>query len=134
MGKINKPYGEIGFQKEGYEKGGTAIVGTQPHEKRSNVDDIENAGNPQASEVDLKDLESRVETLENAQPTNPDGIVCDSLDFKTDSGDFGAKAKAKIGAYVGTNFITLPTYPATTEDKTYVLKLVNGTLTWVEEE
>lgn len=27
----------------------------------------------------------------------------------------------------------LPAYPATTDDKTYVLKLVDGELTWVEE-
>lgn len=27
----------------------------------------------------------------------------------------------------------LPAYPATTDDKTYVLKLVDGVLTWVEE-
>ena len=49
------------------------------------------------------------------------------------SGALGDNLKSKIGDYVGTNFITLPDYPATTEDKTYVLKLVNGTLTWVEE-
>lgn len=29
---------------------------------------------------------------------------------------------------------TLPTYPATTEDKTYALKLVDGELSWVEEQ
>ncbi len=29
--------------------------------------------------------------------------------------------------------ITLPTYPETVADKTYVLKLVNGVLIWVEE-
>lgn len=28
---------------------------------------------------------------------------------------------------------TLPSYPETIEDKTYVLKLVSGVLTWVEE-
>ena len=28
----------------------------------------------------------------------------------------------------------LPAFPETLEDKTYVLKLVNGVLSWVEEE
>lgn len=32
------------------------------------------------------------------------------------------------------NGIELPKFPSTTEDKTYTLKLVNGVLTWVEDE
>jgi len=43
------------------------------------------------------------------------------------SGALGDNLKGKVKAAV------LPTYPATTEDKTYVLKLVDGVLTWVEE-
>ena len=99
MAKIDKPYGDIGFEKEGYEKGGSAIVGTQPHEKRLNVDDIENAGNPQASETSVAKLDAKVEAL----TTTVDNIV------------------------------KLPAFPTTTNGKTYVLKLVDGTLTWVEE-
>lgn len=106
MAKIDKPYGDIGFEKEGYEKGGSAIVGTQPHEKRSNVDDIENAGNPQASETSVAKVNAKVTALESA--------VTD------------------LAIVVG-NIVQLPTFPTTTDDKTYVLKLVNGTLTWVEE-
>ena len=106
MAKIDKPYGEIGFEKEGYEKGGSAIVGTQPHEKRSNVDDIENAGNPQASETSVSKVNAKVEAL--------------------------ASTVEDLGTTVG-NIVQLPTFPTTTTDKTYALKLVNGTLTWVEE-
>lgn len=67
-----------------------------------------------------------------------DTLKVNELEAKTklevgSDGALGDNLKSKIGAYVGANFITLPDYPATTEDKTYVLKLVNGTLTWVEE-
>ena len=113
MGKINKPYGEIGFQKEGYEKGGTAIVGTQPHEKRSNVDDIENAGNPQASETSVAKVDGKVTAL--ASTVEDLGTTVGGLE-------------TTVG-----NIVRLPTFPTTTDDKTYVLKLVDGTLTWVEE-
>lgn len=106
MAKIDKPYGDIGFEKEGYEKGGSAIVGTQPHEKRSNVDDIENAGNPQASETSVAKVDAKVTAL--------------------------ASTVTDLGIVVG-NIVQLPTFPTTTDDKTYVLKLVDGTLTWVEE-
>lgn len=73
------------------------------------------------------------------QDADYDSLVANQVTAKTklevgSSGALGDNLKSKIGAYVGANFITLPDYPATTEDKTYVLKLVNGTLTWVEEE
>lgn len=106
MAKIDKPYGDIGFEKEGYEKGGSAIVGTAPHEKRSNVDDIENAGNPQASETSVAKVDAKVTAL--------------------------ALAVGDLGTTVD-NIVRLPAFPTTTDDKTYVLKLVDGTLTWVEE-
>ena len=106
MAKIDKPYGDIGFEKEGYEKGGSAIVGTQPHEKRSNVDDIENPGNPQASETSVAKVDAKVDAL--------------------------SSTVEDLGTTVG-NIVRLPTFPTTTDDKTYVLKLVDGELTWVEE-
>ena len=73
------------------------------------------------------------------QDADYDSLVANQVTAKTKlevgfDGALGDNLKTKIGAYVGANFITLPTYPATTEDKTYVLKLVNGTLAWVEEE
>ena len=106
MAKIDKPYGEIGFEKEGFEKGGSAIVGTEPFVKRSNVDDIENAGDPQASETSVAKVNAKVTAL--------------------------ASTVDDLGTTVG-NIVRLPAFPATTDDKTYVLKLVDGTLTWVEE-
>ena len=73
---------------------------------RSNVDDIENAGNPQASETSVAKVDARVTAL--------------------------ASTVDDLGTTVG-NIVRLPTFPTTTDDKTYVLKLVDGTLTWVEE-
>lgn len=73
------------------------------------------------------------------QDADYDSLVANQVTAKTklevgSDGALGDNLKAKIGAYVGANFITLPNYPATTEGKTYVLKLVSGVLTWVEEE
>ena len=73
------------------------------------------------------------------QDADYDSLVANQVTAKTklevcSDGALGNNLKTKIGAYVGANFITLPAYPATTEDKTYVLKLVNGTPAWVEEE
>ena len=73
------------------------------------------------------------------QDADYDNLIANQVTAKTklevgSDGALGDNLKAKIGAYVGANFITLPNYPATTEDKTYALKLVSGVLTWVEEE
>ena len=106
MAKIDKPYGKTEFEKEGFEKGGSAIAGTEPFVKRSNVDDIENAGDPQASETSVGKVDAKVTAL--------------------------ASTVDDLGTTVG-NIVRLPAFPATTDDKTYVLKLVDGTLTWVEE-
>ena len=67
------------------------------------------------------------------QDADYDNLVANQVTAKTklevgSSGALGDNLKAKVKAAV------LPTYPATTEDKTYVLKLVSGVLTWVEEE
>lgn len=67
------------------------------------------------------------------QDADYDNLVANEVTAKTklevgSSGALGDNLKAKVKAAV------LPTYPATTEDKTYVLKLVDGVLTWVEEE
>lgn len=47
------------------------------------------------------------------------------------------KVKIEGGVEAGLESIEgllLPEFPETTEDKTYVLQLVNGVLTWVEVE
>ena len=67
------------------------------------------------------------------QDADYDNLVANQVTAKTklevgSSGALGDNLKAKVKAAV------LPTYPATTEDKTYVLKLVSGVLTGVEEE
>ena len=67
------------------------------------------------------------------QDADYDNLVANQVTAKTklevgSSGALGDNLRAKVKAAV------LPTYPATTEDKTYVLKLVSGVLTWVEEE
>ena len=67
------------------------------------------------------------------QDADYDKLVANEVTAKTklevgSGGTLGDNLKAKIIVAV------LPAYPETTEDKTYVLKLVSGVLTWVEEE
>lgn len=44
MPEINKPYAKQEFEKKGFEKGADAIVVTPAHEKRSNIDEIDDPG------------------------------------------------------------------------------------------
>lgn len=62
-------------------------------------------------------------------------VTIDSNDVSANPELAGTEAKLTGIEIDGTKFKvdTLPALPSTTADKTFVLKLVDGTLTWVEE-